>query len=211
VHKLIANSILYAVSNPRKTDSASLRRIRIVPRSGSSGAHAVKKSLCPPEIPELKKGQVSFSTVCFLFASASNREGDLVAKVEVKSLTGGSVPVEFKPSLGDLLRPHKMKTAEFDSTMQTMQGFQRVVSNFHTGDLVGLPASLVKVIALSSVGKLAWKDNKLRLIGGLPVSTDLVLVLIQCDSSGGSGTITVCCDNAVAVNTIMNTLKRAIS
>ena len=108
-------------------------------------------------------------------------------------------------------KQHKIKTAEFDSTLQTMQGFQRVVSNFHTDNFLRLPASLVKVVALTPVGKLAWKDNKLRLVGGLPVSTDLVLVLIQCDSSSGAGTITVCCDNAVAVNSIMNTLKRAIA
>jgi hypothetical protein len=208
---MIADRFLYSLLNCRKTDSASLRRIRIVPRSGSSGTYAVKKSLCPPEIPELKKGQVSFSTVCFQFTSASNRGGDLAAKFEVKSLTGGSVPIELKPSLGDLLRPHKIKAAEFDSTMQSMQGFQRVVSTFKAGNLAALPAAVIQEVALTPVGELEWKDNKLRLVGVLPASTDLVLVMIQCESSSSTGNITVCCENAMAVNSITNALKQAIS
>ena len=183
----------------------------MLPRSGPSGAVPVKRAVWPPEISELKKGQVSNATLCLEFASASNREGDMVARVDIKSSTGGGVPVELKPSLADLLKPHKSNSvSEFDSTMQRMQGFGRVASSFQTNDVQGIPKSIMKHAALTPVGGLlAWKDNKLRLIAQLPASDDLVLVLLQCENS--SGNITVCCDHAVAVNSILNVVKRAIS
>lgn len=191
----------------RKPDSGSLRRIRILQRSGPSGAVAVKRAVWPPEISELKKGQVANATLCIEFASTSNREGDMVARVDIKSSTGG-VPVEFNPTLGDLLKSRKLKEAEFDSSQARMQGFARVTSSFQTSDMDSIPKSVLKHAALTPVGKLAWKDKKLRLVGGLPAGDDLVLVLIQCD--GGSGSITVCCDHAVAVNSILNVVKRAL-
>lgn len=203
------NSLFVSFCGNRKTDSGSLRRIRILPRSGPSGAVGVKRAAWPPEIPELKKGQVANATLCIEFASASNREGDMVARVDIKSSTGGGVPVEIKPSLGQLLKPYKSKTAEFDRTMERMQGFGRVTSSFQTSDMESIPKSVLKHAALTPVGKLAWKDKKLRLIGGLPASNDLVLVLVQCEN--GSGSITVCCDHAVAVNSIMNVIKRAVA
>lgn len=119
--------------------------------------------------------------------------------------------MELKPSLGDLLKPLKVTKTEFDSKMQRMQGFQRVVSKFQTSNLSTLPPSLLKAVALTSVGKLTWKENKLRLAGMLPANTDPVFVLFQCDEAGGSGNVTVCCESAVAVNSIMNALKRAIA
>ena len=171
----------------------------------------MKKVLCPREIPELKKGQVANATVCVLFASASNREGDMVARVDIKTSIGGT-PVDLKPSLGDLLLPPKSQTeSEFDASMQKMQGFQRVTTKFQTNDLMAVPMRIMKSAALSSVGKMSWVDNKLRFIGGLPASNDTVWVRLECDPNNGSGTITVCCDHAVAANTVTNLLKHAVS
>jgi hypothetical protein len=175
---------------------------------------------------ELKKGQVCNATLCMEFASTSNREGDMVARLEIKSSTGGGVPVELKPTLGELLQTTEAKThktAEFDAILQRMQGFQRVVSSFQTTkkakDIASLSTLILKHAALTPVvvGKPKDNNNTLRFIGGLPASSDLVLVLIQCDddnnstTSGSSGSITVCCDHALAVNSILNVLKRAVS
>lgn len=196
----------------RKSDSNSLRRIKMLPRSSSAGAFAVKKLLCPPEIPELKKGQVSNVTLGIVFASMSNREGDMVARFDIKSSVGGGSPVELKPSLGDLLLPQNVTSvADFDSKMSRMQGFQRVTSKFQTSNLVSVPMKVMKGAALTPVGDLNWSDNKLRLVGGLPSSNDIVYVLFECAPNSGGGTITVCCDHAVAVNNIMNLLKHAVS
>ena len=160
---------------------------------------------------------MSTATLCIEFASASNRDGDLVARLEIKSATGGGTPVQIKPSLSELVRPCKQqhKKEEFDAIMAQMQGFQRVESTFTTPLYASVPQWIVKQSALSPVGKQAssssWKEGKLRLVGCLPASDELVYVLIECDKASGAGKIIVCCDHAVAVNSIMNDLKRAVS
>jgi hypothetical protein len=178
--------------------------------------------MCPPEITELKKGQVSsFATLCIEFTSASNRDGDLVARLDVKSSTGG-VPIDVKPSLGELLRPCKqLKAADFDTSMNQMQGFQRVVSSFTTALALpsyyqSLPSMIVEHAALTPVGSgkqlSSWtKDSKLRLVGRLPASDEFVYVLVECEKTTGAGNITVCCDHAVAGTSIMNLMKRAVA
>jgi hypothetical protein len=154
---------------------------------------------------------MSTATLCIDFVSASNRDGDLVARLEIKSATGGGTPVQIKPSLSELVRPCKRKKEEFDATMAQMQGFQRVEGTFTTPSYASLPQWIVKQSALSPVGKASWKEGKLRLVGGLPASHELVYVLIECDKASGAGKIIVCCDHAVAVNSILNDLKRAVS
>lgn len=172
----------------------------------------MKKALFPPDVAELKCGQVANATLCLEFASASNREGDMVARFDIKSSTGGGIPIEIKPSLGDLLMPQKAPSAaEFDTSMNRMQGFQRVTSKFQSSNLDSVPKAILKSAALTAVGKAAWQDNKLRFIGGLPATSDLVLVKVDCDRTSGSGMITVCCDHALAVNNMMAILKHALS
>lgn len=142
------------------------------------------------------------------FASVSNREGDLVGRLEVKQGSAGSVPVEIKPMLGELLRsPLKpIPVDEFDSTMQRMQGFQRVQTSFTTSmDMVSILSSILKQASLAVVDK---SNHQIRSLGILPASNDPVLVLVEC--TNGTGTIIVCCDHAVAVNSILGLLKRAV-
>jgi len=196
----------------RKTDSNSLRRIRILPKSSSGGGIQVKKALCPPDIAELKPSQVANATLCLEFASASNREGDMVARFDIKTSTGSGIPIEIKPSLGDLLMAQKAPSvAEFDAAMNRMQGFQRVTSSFQSSNLDAVPQIIIKSAALTPVGKLAWQEKKLRFIGGLPASHDQVFVRVDCDRTSGSGMITVCCDHALAVNSMLAILKHAVS
>jgi hypothetical protein len=197
----------------RKTDSASLRRVKIVPRSSSKGGIATKKIVCPPEIAELKKGQLSNACVCVQFASASDREGDIVARFDVKASVGGGAPVEIKPHVAELLKPYRITTADFDSFMGKMHGFQRVSASYKIdpSKFESLPKSILKQTALTLVGNVSWENDKLRLVGCLPASDTLVYALIQCDKNNGSGTITTCCDHTMAGNSIFNTLKRAAS
>jgi hypothetical protein len=195
-----------------KTDSNPIRRIRILPKANPGGAIPLKKALCPPDIAELKPGQVAHITVCLEFASSSNREGDLVGKFDIKTSTGGGTPVEIKPSIGDLLRRQEPPSeSEFDVSFHRMQGFQRVATPFQSSNLDAVPGRLLKRAALTPVGPSAWQDNQLRLIGRLPASTDLVLVRLECNRSNGSGTLTVCCTDAMAVNSVMSVLKHSIS
>lgn len=208
-----------AIVNPRKTDGNAVRRIRMFPKSGgSSGAFALKKALLPPtEIAELKCGQVANVTIGLEFASASNREGDLVARFDIKTSTGGGMPIELKPTLGDLLISPQLppSVSEFDTAMNRLQGFQRVTATFlssSSNHLDAIPKIILKSAALTPVGKAQWQNHQLRFIGGLPGSNELVWVRLDSDvSNQNSGTIIVCCDNAMAVNSIMAILRHAIS
>jgi len=56
----------------------------------------------------------------------------------------------------------------------------------------------------------SW-SGKGRFMGMLPVSEYNVYALIECDSVTGHGDITVCCDNALASNSISNLLKQVLS
>ena len=134
----------------------------------------------------------------------------MVAKLEVKLGTGGGIPVEIKPSLGDLLLPCHRSVDEFDKAIVTMQGFQRVESTFPSPDDVRseLPSRIIKTVALTPVKTLKWKDDQIRLAGLLPASLNPVLVLIKCPKDSKEGKIIVCCDQAVAVNAIMNVLRK---
>ena len=195
-----------------KTDSNSIRRIRLLPKANPGGAIALKKALCPPDVAELKPGQVANTTLCLEFASASNREGDLVGKFDVKTATGGGIPIEIKPSIGDLLRHMDPPSLpEFDASFNRLQGFQRVATTFQSSSLDALPRRLLKSAALTPLGDPSWHNNQLRLIGGLPGSSDCVLVRLECNRSSGSGTMTVCCGDAMAVNSVMSVLKHSIS
>lgn len=56
----------------------------------------------------------------------------------------------------------------------------------------------------------AW-DGKGRFIGTLPVSGHSVYAFVECDSMTGHGDITVCCNNALASNSISTLLKQVLS
>jgi len=196
----------------KKSDATPIRRIKVLPRSGSIGAHATKKTLCPSEIMEVKANQSTNATLIFEFASMSNREGEIVGRIEVKQGYGGGVPVEFKPSLGELLRPSRetLSVQEFDAGMSRMQGFQRVESRYTTSlPITSVPIAVSKSSSLQPIadGKFS-SDNTLRLMGLLPANDQLVMVKLEANKAGGK--ITVCCDHVVAINSVLNLVKRSV-
>jgi hypothetical protein len=73
--------------------------------------------------------------------------------------------------------------------------------------------SILRAVALTSVGRSSstWKNDSLRLAGTLPASGDPVYILVTCHEKSGQGKIVVCCDHALAVNSIMNVMKRALA
>ena len=185
----------------------------MLPRSASTGAYATKKTLCPPEIMELKANESISAALIFEFASMSNREGDLVGRIEVKQGFGGSVPIEFKPSVGELLLPPSriLSIQEFDLAMSRMQGFQRIESPYTTSlPITSVSTSVVKNSSLKTIGNGTFSsDKKLRLMGLLPANKEPVLVKIEANQGGGK--ITVCCDHVVAINSILSLVKRSVT
>jgi AP-3 complex subunit beta len=202
----------------QKQDSGSVRRLRIVQRTNSANRSSIispSKVVVPPEIDLLRAGQCTDAMIGIDFASTSDRDGSLLAKFDIKSASG-SIPVEIKPVLADLLLPCKRNIGEFDEEIDKLHGFQRVESKLSLVDpsqRAKLPEHILRFVALTSVGKSSsiWKHDFLRLAGTLPASGDPVYILVTCHEKSGQGKIVVCCDHALAVNSIMNVMKRALA
>jgi hypothetical protein len=174
---------------------------------------APKKVVVPGEIASLRQGQMSTVMLGLDFASPSDRDDSFLARFDIK-FNGGSIPVEVRPSLGQLLGPCKRSRVEFDSGISKLLGFNRVESLFQVSDRSFLTVGWIRKHAnLTPVEDNGGQEdlvNGLRLIGSLPASGDPVFVILTCADTG-SGTITVCCEQALAVNGIMNLLKKAIA
>lgn len=195
----------------KRTDRGVLRRVRIVARSTSSGHVAPTKTVIPPEIVALAKGQMAVAILGVTFASVSDREGSLQARFDLKS-DRATTALDLRPPLGELVQPLKMTADAFEKGMKQLQGFQRVTSKFTVASVESLGGAVLKQVALQPLDSKAdtWeKSRQLRLVGCLPASTDKLYIEVQCKDDK-SGTFTVCCDNAMATNSILDTLKRAL-
>lgn len=193
--------------------NGSIRRLRVLQRSSSTGSGSTigpRKVSLPLEIPELKKDQVVESVLAIDFASTSDREGSMLAKLDVKFGSGG-IPVEIKPSLGDILLPSTISPTQFDQAIARLHGFQRLDStidlqtNISGGDLA---RQLQKLAALTNVDVGDDSPQSIKLAGVLPASSDSVYVLVEGNTN--KKVLIVCSENALAVNSIMNGLKRGI-
>ena len=197
----------------KRTDTGVLRRVRVISRSTTSGHVAPKRSVVPPEITALAKDKMTIAILGMEFASVSDREGDLQGRFDLKS-DRGSNPLDLRPPLGELLQPLAIKANAFEQGMNRLQGFQRVISTFSlpAEKMSTLDLAILKQVALRPLDKdKTWKDSRrLRLVGNLPASTDKVYIVVQCAATGCSGSFTVCCDNAIATNSMLDTLKKAL-
>lgn len=170
--------------------------------------------MTPQEIVALKKGQMTTAILAISFQSSSDRDGALQARFDFKS-DRGSTAVDIRPSLGNMLQPCRIKTLDFDSNVESLQGFSRVTtkvqlpapisSSFHA-----LPTTILKHAALTLVDK-AWKNGKLRFVGTLPASLDKIYVVVECSADSGAGTLTVCCEHPLCCNTLKDALKSAVT
>jgi hypothetical protein len=144
------------------------------------------------------------------------------------SSSGGSLPLEIKPLLADVLLPKRGPTvispfsaSEFDQAVQLLQGFSRVESTFQWdhdsnggGDsgLQSLSRHLRKWAALTVIyaGDDEQVDkNVIRLAGSLPAANDPVFVRVHKMPTAPKWKVVVCCDHALPVNSIMNAMKKA--
>ena len=189
--------------------SSVFRRVKVLQRPVSGSTIGPKKVYLPPEIDQLKAGQQADCILGMEFASTSDRDGNLLAKFDFKFGAGG-IPIEIKPSLGQLLLPCHRTVSQFDNELKRLQGFQRVES---TLSLPLTPQTLNNTIfaaARLSLVEQGWSNNMLRLVGTLPASHDPVYVLVQ-QPTDGSYKFIVCSDNALAANSLMNVLKKKIA
>lgn len=189
-----------------------VRHIRILQRSTSTSSSSIapKKAVVPGEVAELRQGQMANVMLGIDFVGASDRDDSLLARFDIK-FNGGNVPVEIRPSLVELLQPCKRTNSEFDGGMAKLQGFNRVDSSFTTPDISFLTSRwLMKQANLTPVSKSDKLNTGVRFVASLPASGDPVFVVITA-SQAGAGKVTVCCEQALAVNGIANSLKKAIT
>jgi len=194
----------------------TLRHVRIIQRGGTSGGLiSPSRVITPPEIPALKKGMASTVFIGLTFASASDRDGVLVAKFDVKS-DRGTTSIEVRPTLGELLieEPSKNKSkSEFDTAVSGLQGIQRITSTFTLSPMnddkfKNLPSTILQHLNLNEIGTWSGEGS---FLGTLPASGQEVYVVVKCDSVTGYGDVIVCSIDAMAANSIMNLLKQALS
>jgi hypothetical protein len=188
-----------------------IRHIRILQRTSTASSSHIgpKKSVVPGEIVGLKQGQMSNVMLGIDFASASDRDDSLLARFDIK-FTGGSVPIELRPSLVQLLQPCNRSSSEFDSSMAKLQGFNRVEASFDVPDISFLTSRwLLKQANLTPVSRSDTLSAGVRFAATLPASGDAVYIMITA-SEAGVGKVTVGCEQALAVNGIANSLKKAI-
>lgn len=205
--------------NKKAIGATSIRHIRIIQRSSSTSSSTIgpRNIVLPLEISELPCGRKVECMIGIDFSGVSDREGSLLAKLEVKfGSTGASV--DLKPSICDLLLHCTRSIEQFDAAFQRMHGFNRVETNFSVSESsrLALSARLLARAALTGVppGANGGKSNDneiIRWAGTLPSSADPIYVLTRCSASSGQGTLVVCCEHALVANAVMNVLKRAIS
>jgi len=197
-----------------RTDAGTLRHVRLVHRGGTgNGIIAPSRVISPPEIPILKQGQTTSIFIGLTFASATDRDGMVLAKFDIKSDRGSS-PVEIRPSLGELLdSPNSMSQSEFDKACTELQGIhQRITSvvsvSSKNDDVYGkIPIAILQHLNLKQVGK--WTD-KGCFVGTLPASRNNVYVVIECNTLRKTCEIIVCGNNAMASNSIIGLVKQAL-
>jgi len=217
--------------NANEPSGPSIRRLRILQRSSSSSSSTIGPSrvISPPEIVQLAPGQEVDCVVGIDFNGMSDRDGSLLAKLDFNH-GGGGIPVEIRPGIGDLLLPCRRSLNEFNEAVRVLRGFQRVESTISVSDIpsgekdarAAIQHKLLQFAALSPVkvssaapGPVSYwdGDNMLRLAGTLPSSSDPVYVqatLSSPDEAQASVKLTVCCDHALAANSVMNHAKRCL-
>ena len=188
-----------------------LRRLRVIQRSSTASSSQIgpKKVVVPREIAALGQGQMALVVLGIQFTSSSDRDDSLSARFEIK-YNGGTIPAEVRPCLLQLLHPCVKSRIEFDSGVQRLQGFNRVDSSFTVRDAsTFLTKSWMRKNGnLTPIKESSTSTTGMRFAASLPASGDPVFVLLSCNSEGG--TITVWCGQALAVNGIVNVLKKAI-
>jgi len=115
---------------------------------------------------------------------------------------------EFDMAVGRLQGIHQRSTASFSLVPDDDDGNDGSFENLMDDTL----AKISKAANLNPIGnQMVWNtENQCKLIGCLPASGTQVLILVKCNPKTGVGEIIVCCDNTMALNTIMELLKGSV-
>jgi len=188
------------------TYNTTLRRVRLtIRKTRDSNSHiGVQKSCAPPEITTLSPGTMTHAMLGIVFNSVSDREGTLQAKLDIKTSRGNHT-FDLRPPLVELVQPlpvnRLMSLETFMAEMKTKQGFQRVKTKLN---MLGeaLYSLILRNVALPPLKK--GDKERLNMVGML--CQQKVYIAVDCSN----GNCTVCCDNALAANSILDSIQKAV-
>ena len=203
----------------KRNDGRAIRRINLMQKKFSkSGVIPTTRISVPQEISSLDSSKVSFTTVGLEFAQASDKDGAILAKFDVKC-DRGTTSIDICPPLAETLQEFKMSRSDFDAASSKLHGIhQQAKASFNLPSGSGgnvksyykrIPKRVLKSSNLSLVE--SWTDSHCKFVGRLPSSGNYVLLDIECDASSGGGNINLCCDSAMALNPLLAFFKNAIT
>ena len=109
----------------KRSDGRAIRRINLMQKKVTkSGVVPTTRVGLPQEISSLDSSKVSHATICLEFAHASDKDGALLAKFDVKC-DRGATPIDIRPPLAETARPNKMSLEEFDSAISKLNGIHQ--------------------------------------------------------------------------------------
>lgn len=198
----------------RRSDGLAIRRIRVVQRNFTNkNAVQISRVVLPQVIRELGKSQLCYNFLAIQFSEGSDKDNSFISRFDVKS-DRGTTQINIIAPICELLEPIKMSLSEFELASQKLQGIhQRLTAKFALSpDTVHswkeeLAKKIRKVAQISFVKDSS--DTCIKFVGTLPSSRLEVLVTIIVKSDA-KGEIIVCCDDALALNSIIKRLKTAV-
>jgi len=200
----------------KREDGRAIRRIRLLQKKfAKSGVVPTTRISIPQEIASLGSFKVSFATVGLEFAQASDKDGTILAKFDVKC-DRGITPVELCPPLAETLQEFNMPRSDFDAASRKLHGIHQQAKVSFTLPSANvesyykrIPKRVLKCSNLSIVE--SWTDSHCKFAGKLPASGNHVILDIQCNPSSGGGMINICCDSAMALNPLLAFIKNVIT
>jgi len=185
----------------QRTDSISIRRIRLIQRTSPT----LRSAILPLEIPALKKQQSS-STLLTLSFSPTHIISSLSAKFDVKS-DKSSTTLDIRPSLSEMLGKLKLKESEFYSMTKKYSGLhQKVSSTFVWDGGDRLWERIEKYCNLTPVLS-EGNEKERKFAASLPDTKESMLVIFN---ELGLGTVVIYCDNLIAANSLMESIKSTV-
>lgn len=193
----------------KRSDGCPIRRIRLIPKKNpKTNIVPVAKSMLPLEIATLDTTKISYAVVGIEFSQASDKDGAMWAKFDVKS-DRGVIPIDICPSLAELIEPIQMSQHEFDTAARKLQGIHQQTMASFKASFDNILETVLKVSSIAVVEECT--SDLFKFAGVLPASRTPVLLSVKCSSSLGSVDIQIYCDNAMALSPLLSSFKSAIS
>lgn len=192
----------------KRSDGCPIRRIRLIPKKNlKTNIVPVAKSILPVEIAALDKAKISYAVVGLEFSQASDKDGAMWAKFDVKS-DRGTFPIDVCPPLAETIEPIAMSQKEFDIAANKLQGIhQQTMASFKAS----FDNLLDKVMEVSSMAVVEGGPSGIfKFSGVLPKSRTPVLLSVKCNSSTESVDMHIYCDNAMALSPLLSSFKSAL-